>query len=714
MADSLQNEDINASLPNNTTATVENQTVLTPAFSYINREISWLAFNHRVLQEAMDTSVPIYERFKFLAIYSNNLGEFFRVRVASLRGLSVLKKKMKRRLEFKPKQVLKKVHKIVQKHRVEYNIIFQNLVQELKQHNVYLVNETELSHDQKEYVYDYFQREVMPLLNPTFLQEDVGPVFLQNDFIYLVSRFKDNEGDYVYCLIEVPNATSRFLVLPKQEDKHFIVMLDDIIRLFADELFPKVELEDFYSIKITRDGELHIFDEHTGNLVEKIKKSLAKRNMGVPSRFLYDSRMPEDFLRYIKKVLALSEDDLVEGGRYQNFKDFMNFPNPIAPKLEYKPMYPQKVDDLEKYSSMFEALKEKDWLFHYPYQEYEYFDKFLWEAAYDPHVSKIRITIYRVASSSKTMNALIAAARNGKEVNVFMEVKARFDEENNLYWSNELLKAGAKVLYSLPGIKVHSKICLVSRKEGDTQVRYGFFSTGNFNEKTAKLYTDLALLTKDNTLTEELVDLFEFLRRKKDTISAKELLIAPSNMRSRFVELIDFEMNEAKQGRPAKIVVKMNSLEDKDMITKLYEANNAGVEIKMIIRGICCLETGVDGQSENIEVVSIVDRFLEHSRIFIFHHAGEELIFASSADWMTRNLSFRVEVAFPIKDPILKQEVIDIINIQLQDNQKARMINRNQSNKYVAAKKGMPKIRSQYKVYEYLRKKSFTSRETLE
>lgn len=684
-------------------------------FTFFNREISWLAFNHRVLQEAMDKSVPIYERIKFLAIYSNNLGEFFRVRIASVRGLSVLKKKTKKKLDFKPKQMLKKIHKTVQKHRMQYNIVFQEVTEELKQHNIFLVKENELNDFQKEIVYEYFHREVMPLLNPVFLQDDVGPVFLQNDTIYLATRFKDNEGDFVYSLIEVPsNTLNRFLMFPKQDDKYYIIMLDDIIRLYIEELFPKTAIDEVYSVKITRDGELHIYDEYVGNLVEKIKKSLQKRNMGVPSRFLYDSRMPDDFLKYLKRVLALSEDDLVQGGRYQNFKDFMNFPNPISPKLEYKPLYPQKIDELEKYPSILEALKAKDWIFQYPYQEYEYFDRFLWEAAYDPYVSKIRITLYRVANNSKTVNALIAAARNGKEVNVFIEVKARFDEENNLYWSNELLKAGAKVLYSLPGIKVHSKICMISRRENDKQVRYGFFSTGNFNEKTSKIYGDVALLTKDPALTSDLVDLFEFLRRKTDKIAPKELLIAPANMRERFIELINFEIEQAKEGKPASIILKMNSLEDKEMITKLYEANNAGVKIDAIIRGICCIETDVEGQSEHINVISIVDRFLEHARVFVFHHAGKELVFASSADWMTRNLSYRVEVAFPIKDAVLKQEVIDMLQIQLQDNQKARVINRQQNNKYVIAKRGVPKIRSQYKLYEYCKKKNISAKDIIE
>ncbi len=394
------------------------QTSVNQPFTYFNREMSWLAFNHRVLQEAMDNSVPIYERIRFLAIYSNNLGEFFRVRVASVRGLSVLKKKLKKKkLDFKPKQLLKKIHKTIQKHRVEYNIIFQELKEQLKLHNIFLVTETELDDLQKEIVYEYFHREVMPLLNPTFLQDDVGPVFLQNDTIYLATRFKDNEGDFVYSLIEVPsNTLSRFFLFPKKDDKHYIIMLDDIIRLYIEELFSKTTIEEVYSVKITRDGELHIYDEYVGNLVDKVKKGLVKRSMGVPSRFLYDSRMPEDFLKYLRKVLALSEDDLVVGGRYQNFKDFMGFPNPISPKLEYKPLYPQKIDELEKYSSMFEALKAKDWIFQYPYQDYEYFDRFLWEAAYDPFVLKIRITLYRVANNSKTVNALIAAARNGKEV----------------------------------------------------------------------------------------------------------------------------------------------------------------------------------------------------------------------------------------------------------------------------------------------------------
>jgi polyphosphate kinase len=677
------------------------------AYTYNDRDISWLAFNYRVLQEAKDPSVPLYERFKFMAIYSSNMDEFFKVRVAYLRGLAALKKKTQKKLDADPLVLLRKVHQIVKKQRIEYSELFWSLTKELSEHNIFFIDEKQITAGQMEFLKEYFQNFILPLLNPTFLHENLGPVFLHSDMIYLAVRFTDNEGDFVYSLIEVPTGSlPRFLLLPEDDHKYCIIALDDIIRLFIEQIFTKAEVDSIFAVKITRDAELYIYDEYSGNLVDKVKKSLTKRNLGVPSRFLYDKRMPEDFLRYLIKVLALADDDLMPGGRYHNFRDLMNFPNPYSPSFEYENMPPLRITDLDNAPSMLEAINKRDWLVHFPYQSYDYLSRFLNEAATNPHVSKIRISLYRVAvGNSKVVNALIEAARAGKEVTVFVEVKARFDEENNIKWSNELLRAGAKVLYSIPGLKVHSKTCVVTHKLNGVQTRYAYFSTGNFHEKTARVYGDVGLFTAEPSLTDELLSHFDFLRRKTSVIYSKELLIAPDNLRYRLYDLISNEIANARAGKVARIILKMNSIQDKEMIDKLYEASNAGVKIDLIIRGICCIQPGVPGQSENIKVYSIVDRFLEHARIYIFHNEGNTKLYCSSADFMTRNLSQRVEVAFPIKDPALRQEVLDIINIQLSDNTKRRIIDRRLSNRYVRKTARGKIVRSQYATYEYLKAK---------
>lgn len=675
------------------------------AYDFNDRDVSWLAFNYRVLQEVKDLSVPLYERIKFLAIYSSNMDEFFKVRVAYLRGLATLKKKTQKRLAFDPAKILRQIKRIVQKQRTEYLQLFHSLTEELKQHNIYFIGNEDVSRDQYEFLREYFYTHVMPLLNPIYIHENIGVVFLQSDTIYHAVRFLDNEGDYVYALIEIPtHSLPRFLLMPEIGDRYYIISLDDVIRLFIHQLFPRVSPDEVYSVKMTRDAELYIYDEYTGNLVDKIKKSLAKRNLGVPSRFLYDSRMPDDFLRALKKALGLTDADLVAGGRYHNFRDLMNFPNPFSPALENEPLPPLRIKELDESPSIFEAIDKRDWLLHFPYQTYDYLSRFLWEAAENPHVSKIRISLYRVAvGNSRVVSALIHAAKAGKEVTVFVEVKARFDEENNIKWSNELVRAGAKVLYSIPGLKVHSKTCIVTYRQNGTQKRYAYFGTGNFNEKTARIYGDIGLFTADPQLTDELLTHYDFLRRKTERIESKELLIAPYTMRKKLYQLIRAEIDAVKAGKKGYIILKMNSIQDREIIEKLYEASNAGVKIDMIVRGICCLKPGIKGQSENIRIISIVDRFLEHARCYYFYHGGEELLYCSSADFMTRNLSDRVEVAFPIKNPELKQEVLDMLRIQLSDNQKSRIVDARFSNKYVK-RKGKP-VRAQIAFYEYLKNK---------
>jgi polyphosphate kinase len=677
-----------------------------PGFTFNDRDISWLAFNYRVLQEAKDMRVPLYERFKFMAIYSSNMDEFFKVRVAYLRGLATLKKKTQRKLDLDPGQVLRLVQKEVKKQRLEYAELFKALTQELKEHHIEFIDETKVSPGQHEFLREYFTNHVLPVLNPVFLHENVGPVFIPSDVIHHAIRFLDNEGDYVYALVEIPTVTlPRFLLMPGEVMGHYaIIALDDVIRLFLHQLFAKVEQDNIYSIKVTRDAELYIYDEFSGDLVDKIKKSLVKRNLGVPSRFLYDREMPDDFLKHIKRVLALADDDLMMGGRYHNFRDLMGFPNPLAPALEYEPMPALRIPELDKFPSMIEAIRTRDWMIHFPYHSYDYLSRFLWEAAEHPSVSKIRISLYRVAvGNSKVVSALIEAAKLGKEVTVFVEVKARFDEENNIKWANELIKAGAKVTYSIPGLKVHSKTCVITYKENGVQTRYAYFGTGNFHEKTARIYGDVGMFTANPALTDELLNHFDFLRRKADEIESHNLLIAPHNLRERIYHFIEREMANAQAGLPAQIILKLNSIQDREMIEKLYEASNAGVKVQMIVRGICCLQPGVPGQSANIKVISIVDRYLEHARIYCFHNNGDPLVYCASADFMARNLSERVEVAFPVLQPDLKQEILDLLHIQLTDNQKARIIDRKLTNKYQKIKG--PEVRAQYTFYEYLKQK---------
>jgi polyphosphate kinase len=681
---------------------------------YFNRELSWLSFNYRVLQEAKDQSVPLFERIKFLAIYSSNLDEFFRVRVASLRSLLSLKKKKTKKLNFNPEELLKQIHKVVNKQQEEFGKIYrEQIVPELEKNNIF-IRSCELLPLHKEYLSDFFKSEVKPYLQPVLLDKRIE-TFLQNKLIYLAVRLKSPESSetggkrkkrFRYALIEVPSPTTgRFITLPELEGKKSIIFLEDVIKIFLPELFPGYEIESSYAVKLTRDAELYIDDEFTGDLLEKIKKSLSKRNTGVPSRFLYDSEMPKDFLKYLKSCIRLNKDDLIPGGKYHNFNDFFSFPNVNGNELEYEPMLPIRNIVVDKYDSFFNALSEpappstmQDILLHFPYQSYDHVINLLNEAAEDLDVKSIYITLYRVASGSKIIKALSKASEMGKKVTAFVEVKARFDEESNFSSAEELHRAGVKVYYSFPGLKVHSKVCLISREENEKKVYYAYFSTGNFNEKTARIYSDYGLLTKDERLTSEARKLFRVLTKQKENENFNNLLVAPYNLRTALEELINIEIENAKAEKKAYIIIKINSLEDPKMIKLLYKASEAGVKINLIIRGICCLIP-----DKNINIVSIVDRFLEHSRVFIFCNNGKEKMFVSSADWMKRNLSRRIEVCFPIYNEDIKNQIKEMINIQLRDNVKARIISKYQNNKYRKTA-GSKKTRAQYEVYNYLNK----------
>ena len=682
-----------------------------------NRELSWLSFNYRVLQEAKDPSVPLFERIKFLAIYSSNLDEFFRVRVASLRSLLRLKKKSQKELDFNPKVLLKNIHKVVHKQQEEFGKIYrEQIIPELNRNNIFIVNDETLLPAHKDYLKELFYDQIKPLIQPVILDKRIS-TFLQNKAIYLAVKLqlkKENpinseKRRFKYAIVEIPSdKLSRFILLPSEENKQYIIFLDDVIRIFLPEIFPGYNVASVHSIKLTRDAELYIDDEFNGNLLEKIKKSLSKRKIGVPSRFLYDNKMPKDFLKSLRKTIGLNKDDLIPGGRYHNYNDFFSFPDSSVNGLSYEPMLPLPSQKVESSNFVFEAIDSGDIILHYPYQKYDYIIKLLNEAVNDNFVKSIYITLYRVASGSFVIKALTNAVQKGKKVVAFIEVKARFDEESNFSCAEELLKAGVKVFYSFPGLKVHSKICLIRRKENETSEYYAYLATGNFNEKTAKVYADLGLFTKDERITSEVKNVFNILTKRNEKENPahlsnqfENLLVAPFNLRESFEQLILNEIMNAQEGKKAYIILKLNSLEDKKIIRRLYDTSNAGVKITIIVRGICCLIPGVKGLSENIKIISIIDRYLEHARVFIFHSGGEEKYFISSADLMTRNLSRRIEVCFPVYNNEIKKEIREIINIQLKDGTKARIINKSQNNPYRKLK-SKKKIRAQYEIYDYL------------
>ncbi|MBL1212595.1 MAG: polyphosphate kinase 1 [Ignavibacteriae bacterium] len=676
-----------------------------------NRELSWLSFNYRVLQEAKDKSVPLYERIKFLAIYSSNLDEFFRVRVASLRSLLSLKKKTQSKLKFDPDLLLKSIHKTVNEQQEEFGEIFRNeILVELKENNIYLLNENNVSEDHKLFAINYFEENIKEHIQPILLIKNKIKPFLKNSHLYLAVKIKPKNRTgrvrHTYALVEIPaNTLPRFIKLPSKSTEHNFIFLDDVIRISLDKIFPDYEIVECSSVKLTRDAELYIDDEFTGNLLSKIQKGIKKRNTGVPSRFLYDNSINKSFLSFIKEALELENDDMVAGGKYHNFNDFFTFPNPLKPKLENPAIQILEHSELKNIENIFDAISTKDFGLHFPYQSYSYVVDFINKAADDEKVKEIKITQYRVAKDSKIVEALIRAARNGKDVMAFVELKARFDEEQNIHWAEQMEKNDVKVYYSFPGLKVHAKIAMVVREENNVLNKYCYLGTGNFNEKTAKIYSDFGLLTKDERITNEVSQVFDFLSGNEQVHKFKHLLVAQFNMRKQFLKLIQNEIDAAAAGGKGKIVLKMNSIEDKKMIRKLYEASNAGVEIKLIVRGICCLVPGVKGMSENIKVISIIDKYLEHSRFYIFHNNGNELIYAASADWMRRNLSRRIEVGFPIYQQNIRDEILKMIEIQLNDNCKARIIDTENSNEYVSSDSNNI-IRSQVDFYEFLKNSS--------
>ena len=674
----------------------------------INREISWLHFNARVLQEAIDPATPLIEKIKFLGIFSNNRDEFFRVRVASLTRMlnengTLLKKN-------NPEAVLKQIKEIVLKQERVFTDTYVKIVKDLANDGVYIVNENELDEEQGQFVKHFYQEKLRQFLFPVMLGDFQNITAIKDGSIYLAIELTCSKGELKtnYALVKVPQRSlSRFLILPQKANNHYIMLMDDVIRYCLEDIFAIFGFDTFnaYTIKITRDAELDVDNDISKSFLENMSESVKQRKKGVPVRFVYDNKISSEFLKKITKKLKISnKDNFRGGGRYHNFKDFMSFPDMGLEKFTYPDFPPLHHKDLKPNQSIIKVLQEKDIMLHFPYQSFQYIIDLLREASIDPKVTEIKMTFYRSARYSNVVNALVNAARNGKKVTVFLEIQARFDEEANIVLANKLHNEGVKILPTIPGFKVHSKLIVIKRQEGDETRYYANISTGNFNESTAKVYADDSLLTANQQIASEVDKVFDLFETRYNPPEFKTLIVSPFRMRSFFSKALDTEIRNAKAGKEAWAILKLNSLVDKKIVQKLYQASEAGVKLKLIIRGICVLVPGKQDINKNIEVISIVDRFLEHSRVLIFCNDNDNKFYTGSADWMPRNLDHRIEVMTPILDEEIKKELWDMIQIQLKDNCKARIISEKQINKY---KRNRVKIktRSQFETYNYFKNK---------
>lgn len=681
---------------------------------YINRELSWLKFNERVLQEAADESVPLLERLRFAGIFSNNLDEFFKVRYATIKRIV-----MNDSSDIHAKELLEEITKeVIQLQEQSLNII-GSVTKELEKEQIFIVNEKTLLPEHEKFVTSYFLSKVRPALFTIILNDLEAFPELKDDVAYLaIKMILKEEGQtkgiqkffsskaykekIQYALIELPTTIDRFVELPKVDGKHYIIMIDDIIRFCMHQIFYIFSYESLtaHMIKITRDAELDIDDDLSKSFVEKISSSVEGRRSGEPVRFVYDKGIDKDTLAFLfEKMDIVDTDSIIPGGRYHNRRDYMNFPSMGRYDLTYEPIQPLPVKGLSSGESLLKKIAEKDYLQFTPYHTFSNIVWFLREAALDPKVKSVKITVYRLAKNSQVVNSLINAVKNGKKVTVQIELQARFDEESNIKYA-ELLKAeGVKLIFGVRGLKVHSKICVIEREEGKELKRYGFISTGNFNESTARIYTDYTLFTANQDILKEVNKVFNFFDTNYIIQRYKHLIVSPHYTKKILTKLIEQEITNAKNGKEAFIKLKMNSLTSYKMIDKLYEASRAGVKIQMIVRGICCLIPGVPGMSENIEVISIVDKFLEHPRLFIFGNNGNPKVYISSADFMTRNISHRVEVGCPIYDAAIKKELMDTFEIGWSDNVKARIISQKQDNAY--RRNDDLKVRSQVAMYDY-------------
>jgi polyphosphate kinase len=686
----------------------------------IARDISWLSFNARVLQEAADTTVPLRERIRFLGIFSNNMDEFFRVRVATLKRMIQFGHKANMHMENDPQQIIDEIQMTVLNQQGEFHRIWEEVLQLLNEQKIFLRNEKELNTEQQNFVRDYFEEEVSSDVIPLMIENIPEFPALRDKSIYLavVMWKKESALKKKYALIEVPSRSlGRFTILPSKPEENHIILLEDVIRFNLPDIFSYFGYDQYHShiFKVTRDAEIDIDEDVSTSIIQKIEKGIKNRRKGKPVRFVYDREMDPGLLEYLIRRLNLSKrDNLIPGGRIHNFRHFMDFPEQVfKEKRQRKKPFDHPLLTVRRVT---DVILEKDVMLHFPYHSFLPLIDLIREAAFDPDVTTIKITCYRLAPQSKIINALINAVRNGKEVVVMLELRARFEEEANIEWKNRLEEEGAKVLIEIPNLKVHSKICVIRKKTKDNNsILYGYVSTGNLNEKTAKLYGDHCLLTSNQKIMADVSRMFNYLEQPKSGINflkdCKVIIPSPGILKKEMLKLIDEEINQARKKKPAAITLKMNSLSDADLIQKLYEAARAGVQLKLIIRGIFCMLSEHKKFENPIRAVSIVDEYLEHARVWVFHNRGKEKVYLSSADWMLRNLEHRVEATCPVWNEELKQELKDILNIQLQDNIKARWLDNELGNEYVHTTK--KKIRSQVETYNYLYKKTQITRETV-
>lgn len=682
---------------------------------YYNRELSWLSFNRLVLNQVLDKSLPLYERIKFIAIYASNLDEFYRVRVASYQSLTDLPESHLANLDHSPYEILKAIKEEVHEREEEFEKAFYGtIIPELKRAGLVLYQNQKLAAVHTNFLKKYFMNDVLPEIQPVLLSSK-GDVlsFLQDNVIYLAIKMEKKKpthaNKHYYAVIKVPtNHLSRFVKGPKLKRKHLYFFLEDVIRHNLNMIFPGYNIESSYTIKVSRNADLMIEDEFSGNLLDKLRNSLKQRKTGFPARFMYDRNIPEDMLSVLKLAFNIDESDFMPAGRYLNMNDFFELPNPVGKKYELQAIKRLRAPYLDSRDSILAAIKKKEVMLHFPYQTYDYVLRFFNEAALDPDVEEIKTTQYRVATNSAIVNALITAARNNKKVTVFVEVKARFDEAANIKFADQMRKAGINVIASIPGLKVHAKAAIVirrNRRRKSGKEHYAFLSTGNFNEKTAKQYSDEGFFTSDQKIIRDLEKLFMYLETPVERFKFKHILVPRFNMIPQLKKKIRREIKNKKAGKDAAIILKMNGLEEREMIDSLYKAGQTGVDIDLIVRGICCLRPDMPF-SKNIKVTRIVDRFLEHSRIYAFYNNGNWDVYISSADLMNRNLHRRVEAAIPIYNKELKQEIIDILKLQLRDNTKARKLDKDICNVKERRANNAPDYRAQIDTYIYLQKKA--------
>jgi polyphosphate kinase len=671
----------------------------------INRELSWLSFNERVLQEAESDNVPLLERLRFIGIFSNNLDEFFRVRVATIRRMAEYSKEARRDLGENPQLLLDKIQQKVLQLQKRFDEAYFSIIGKMQEQKMFFINEKELTPEQGAFVKAFFRDQVRLQIFPVMVDKNREFPVLQDASIYLAVRLNSKDSKQsIYSIIEIPGKASRFVVLPGNNEHINIMFLDDVIRYNLRDIYKIYDFDSIeaYTIKFTKDAELDIDNDVSQSFLEAVELSLRQRKHAKPLRLIHDAEMPPEFLQFLLKKMAFpKKGHVVPGVRYHNFKDFINFPIIGNPEYWYQKQQVVPHPLLENCRSILDTMKQRDMLLYFPYHSFDHFLDLLREAAIDPSVSHIRMTVYRLSDDSSVIESLLTAVKNGKDVTVLIELRARFDEEANIYWANKLREEGARVITGVNGLKVHSKICLITRREKGKKIYYACLGSGNFHELTARNYTDALLMTADQSVTKEVRELFNFFDRNYIIPRCQRLIVAPFNMRMRINSLINREIRNARAGKRAEIFMKMNSLVDEMMIQKLYNASKAGVKIRLIIRGICSLVPGLKDVSENIQAISIVDKFLEHARFFTFYNNGRQEVYLGSADLMTRNIDYRVEVLTPVLHPELKEQVLDIMELQWQDNVKARIFDLSQSNPFRKVAANAPAIRSQFAALEY-------------